>query len=315
MAAPEQKMRVVFMGTPDFAATVLRHVAAWPGCEVVAAYCQPDRPAGRGHKLQPPAVKVLAQELGIPVFQPLNFKDEADRAALAGLRPDALVVAAYGLILPQSVLDIPTIGPFNVHGSLLPQYRGAAPINWAILDGEAETGVSIMYMAKELDAGDVILQKTTPIGEQEDAQTLTARLAELGAQALSEAVEALRNGTAGRTPQDASQQTYASMLSRDMSPIDWNRTARQINCQVRGLIPWPCATAELAGQRFKIYETVLGRETDSAPGTILSAGKQGIEVACGDGRSLYLTQLQAEGGKRMAAAAYLLGHPMEISSN
>ena len=172
-----------------------------------------------------------------------------------------------------------------------------------------------MYMAKELDAGDVILQKTTPIGEQEDAQTLTARLAELGAQALSEAVEALRNGTAGRTPQDAFQQTYASMLSRDMSPIDWNRTARQINCQVRGLIPWPCATAELAGQRFKIYETVLGRETDSAPGTILSAGKQGIEVACGDGRSLYLTQLQAEGGKRMAAAAYLLGHPMEISSN
>ena len=133
MAAPEQKMRVVFMGTPDFAATVLRHVAAWPGCEVAAAYCQPDRPAGRGHKLQPPAVKVLAQELGIPVFQPLNFKDEADRAALAGLRPDALVVAAYGLILPQSVLDIPTIGPFNVHGSLLPQYRGAAPIQRAIM--------------------------------------------------------------------------------------------------------------------------------------------------------------------------------------
>ena len=172
-----------------------------------------------------------------------------------------------------------------------------------------------MYMAKELDAGDVILQKTTPIGEQEDAQALTARLAELGAQALSEAVEALRNGTASRTPQDASRQTYASMLSREMSPIDWNRTARQINCQVRGLIPWPCATTELAGQRFKIYETALGRETAAAPGTVLSAGKQGIEVACGDGRSLYLTQLQAEGGKRMAAAAYLLGHPMEISSN
>ena len=224
-------------------------------------------------------------------------------------------MAAYGKILPEEILNTPPYGSINVHSSLLPKYRGAAPINWAILDGEAETGVSIMYMAKELDAGDVILQKTTPIGEQEDAQTLTARLAELGAQALSEAVEALRNGTAGRTPQDASQQTYASMLSRDMSPIDWNRTARQINCQVRGLIPWPCATAELAGQRFKIYETVLGRETDSAPGTILSAGKQGIEVACGDGRSLYLTQLQAEGGKRMAAAAYLLGHPMEISSN
>ena len=231
------------------------------------------------------------------------------------LAPELIVVAAYGKILPEEILNTPPYGSINVHSSLLPKYRGAAPINWAILDGEAETGVSIMYMAKELDAGDVILQKTTPIGEQEDAQALTARLAELGAQALSEAVEALRNGTASRTPQDASRQTYASMLSREMSPIDWNRTARQINCQVRGLIPWPCATTELAGQRFKIYETALGRETAAAPGTVLSAGKQGIEVACGDGRSLYLTQLQAEGGKRMAAAAYLLGHPMEISSN
>ena len=312
MAAPEQKMRVVFMGTPDFAATVLRHVAAWPGCEVVAAYCQPDRPAGRGHKLQPPAVKVLAQELGIPVFQPLNFKDEADRAALAGLRPDALVVAAYGLILPQSVLDIPTIGPFNVHGSLLPQYRGAAPINWAILNGDETTGVSIMYMAKELDAGDVILQKETPIGPDEDAQALTVRLADLGAEALSEAVAAIGNGTAARTPQDESRQTYASMLTKEMSPIDWTRSAREIDCQVRGLIPWPCAACELAGQRFKVYRTAPGEQTGAAPGTVLSAGKQGIQVACGRGESLYLTEIQAEGGKRMAAASYLLGHPLEV---
>ena len=307
-------MRILFMGTPEFAVASLRRLVE-DGHEICGVFTQPDKPKNRGHKLMFSSVKEYALTQNLPVYQPLKMRDGEAEALVKQLAPELIVVAAYGKILPEEILSTPPYGSINVHSSLLPKYRGAAPINWAILDGEAETGVSIMYMAKELDAGDVILQKTTPIGEQEDAQTLTARLAELGAQALSEAVEALRNGTAGRTPQDASQQTYASMLSRDMSPIDWNRTARQINCQVRGLIPWPCATAELAGQRFKIYETVLGRETDAAPGTILSAGKQGIEVACGDGRSLYLTQLQAEGGKRMAAAAYLLGHPMEISSN
>ena len=307
-------MRILFMGTPEFAVASLRRLVE-DGHEICGVFTQPDKPKNRGHKLMFSPVKEYALTQNLPVYQPLKMRDGEAEALVKQLAPELIVVAAYGKILPEEILNTPPYGSINVHSSLLPKYRGAAPINWAILDGEAETGVSIMYMAKELDAGDVILQKTTPIGEQEDAQTLTARLAELGAQALSEAVEALRNGTAGRTPQDASKQTYASMLSRDMSPIDWNRTARQINCQVRGLIPWPCATAELAGQRFKIYETVLGRETDAAPGTILSAGKQGIEVACGDGRSLYLTQLQAEGGKRMAAAAYLLGHPMEISSN
>ena len=307
-------MRILFMGTPEFAVASLRRLVE-DGHEICGVFTQPDKPKNRGHKLMSSPVKEYALIQNLPVYQPLKMRDGEAEALVKQLAPELIVVAAYGKILPEEILNTPPYGSINVHSSLLPKYRGAAPINWAILDGEAETGVSIMYMAKELDAGDVILQKTTPIGEQEDAQALTARLAELGAQALSEAVEALRNGTAGRTPQDASQQTYSSMLSRDMSPIDWNRTARQINCQVRGLIPWPCATAELAGQRFKIYETVLGRETDSAPGTILSAGKQGIEVACGDGRSLYLTQLQAEGGKRMAAAAYLLGHPMEISSN
>ena len=307
-------MRILFMGTPEFAVASLRRLVE-DGHEICGVFTQPDKPKNRGHKLMFSPVKEYALTQNLPVYQPLKMRDGEAEALVKQLAPELIVVAAYGKILPEEILNTPPYGSINVHSSLLPKYRGAAPINWAILDGEAETGVSIMYMAKELDAGDVILQKTTPIGEQEDAQTLTARLAELGAQALSEAVEALRNGTAGRTPQDASQQTYASMLSWDMSPIDWNRTARQINCQVRGLIPWPCATAELAGQRVKIYETVLGRETDAAPGTILSAGKQGIEVACGDGRSLYLTQLQAEGGKRMAAAAYLLGHPMEISSN
>lgn len=307
-------MRILFMGTPEFAVASLRRLVE-DGHEICGVFTQPDKPKNRGHKLMFSPVKEYALTQNLPVYQPLKMRDGEAEALVKQLAPELIVVAAYGKILPEEILNTPPYGSINVHSSLLPKYRGAAPINWAILDGEAETGVSIMYMAKELDAGDVILQKTTPIGEQEDAQALTARLAELGAQALSEAVEALRNGTASRTPQDASRQTYASMLSREMSPIDWNRTARQINCQVRGLIPWPCATTELAGQRFKIYETALGRETAAAPGTVLSAGKQGIEVACGDGRSLYLTQLQAEGGKRMAAAAYLLGHPMEISSN
>ena len=307
-------MRILFMGTPEFAVASLRRLVE-DGHEICGVFTQPDKPKNRGHKLTFSPVKEYALTQNLPVYQPLKMRDGEAEALVKQLAPELIVVAAYGKILPEEILNTPPYGSINVHSSLLPKYRGAAPINWAILDGEAETGVSIMYMAKELDAGDVILQKTTPIGEQEDAQALTARLAELGAQALSEAVEALRNGTASRTPQDASRQTYASMLSREISPIDWNRTARQINCQVRGLIPWPCATTELAGQRFKIYETALGRETAAAPGTVLSAGKQGIEVACGDGRSLYLTQLQAEGGKRMAAAAYLLGHPMEISSN
>lgn len=307
-------MRILFMGTPEFAVASLRRLVE-DGHEICGVFTQPDKPKNRGHKLTFSPVKEYALTQNLPVYQPLKMRDGEAEALVKQLAPELIVVAAYGKIIPEEILNTPPYGSINVHSSLLPKYRGAAPINWAILDGEAETGVSIMYMAKELDAGDVILQKTTPIGEQEDAQALTARLAELGAQALSEAVEALRNGTASRTPQDASRQTYASMLSREMSPIDWNRTARQINCQVRGLIPWPCATTELAGQRFKIYETALGRETAAAPGTVLSAGKQGIEVACGDGRSLYLTQLQAEGGKRMAAAAYLLGHPMEISSN
>ena len=307
-------MRILFMGTPEFAVASLRRLVE-DGHEICGVFTQPDKPKNRGHKLMFSPVKEYALTQNLPVYQPLKMRDGEAEALVKQLAPELIVVAAYGKILPEEILNTPPYGSINVHSSLLPKYRGAAPINWAILDGEAETGVSIMYMAKELDAGDVILQKTTPIGEQEDAQTLTARLAELGAQALFFNDTATTEIYTGRTPQDASQQTYASMLSREMSPIDWNRTARQINCQVRGLIPWPCATAELAGQRFKIYETVLGRETDSAPGTILSAGKQGIEVACGDGRSLYLTQLQAEGGKRMAAAAYLLGHPMEISSN
>ena len=304
-------MRILFMGTPDFAVVSLKRLVE-DGHDICGVFTQPDKPKNRGHKLAFSPVKEYALSQNLAVYQPLKMRDGEAMSIVEELAPELIVVAAYGKILPEDILNYPKYGSINVHSSLLPKYRGAAPINWAILDGEAETGVSIMYMAKELDAGDVILQKTTAISREEDALTLTARLAELGAEALAEAVEALKNETASRTPQDGSRQTYASMLSKEMSPIDWNRSSRAIDCQVRGLIPWPCASTELAGQRFKVYRTAPGQKTDKAPGTILAAGKKGIEVACGDGMSLFIIELQAEGGKRMAASAYLLGHPIQI---
>ena len=304
-------MRILFMGTPDFAVASLKRLVE-DGHEICGVFTQPDKPKNRGHKLAFSPVKEYAITQNLDVYQPLKMRDGEAMAIVESLAPEMIVVAAYGKILPEDILNYPKYGSINVHSSLLPKYRGAAPINWAILDGEAETGVTIMYMAKELDAGDVILQKTTPISDEEDALQLTIRLAQLGADALSEAVKALDSGSATRTPQDHEKHTYASMLSKEMSPIDWNRSAREIDCQVRGLIPWPCATTELAGTRFKVYRTVPGSKTDKAPGTILCAGKKGIEVACGDGKSLLITELQAEGGKRMAAGAYLLGHPIQI---
>ena len=305
-------MRVVFMGTPAFGAAVLRRLVEdeW---DVTAAYTQPDKPKNRGMKLTASPVKEYAVTAGIPVYQPVSCRDEAVLAELRGLEPDVIVVAAYGKILPQALLDIPKTAIINVHSSLLPQYRGAAPINWAILNGDSETGVSVQYMVRELDAGDILLSKTTPIGPDEDASQLYDRLALLGGEAASEALTRLRDGTAGRTPQVyGPQYQYASMLSREMSPMDWTRPAQALKDQVRGLVPWPCATTDVAGARWKVFAARVGGETAEAPGTVLSAGKAGIEVACGDGRSLFITELQADGGKRMKAADYLRGHPIKI---
>ncbi len=297
------------MGTPDFAVPSLEALVAG-GHEVIGVFTQPDKPKNRGHKMTFSPVKECAISLELPVFQPLSMREDAAAELVRGLAPELIVVAAYGQILPERVLNIPRYGSINVHSSLLPKYRGAAPINWAILNGETVTGVTIMYMAKKLDAGDIILSRETEIGPEEDALELTARLAELGAEALSEAVRRLENGTAKRTPQDHSAYTYAPMLGKELSSIDWTRSARQIHDQVRGLIPWPCAKTELAGATVKVYRTAAGAPTDKAPGTILSASKKGIEVACGDGRSLLITELQPEGGRRMEAAAYLAGHPV-----
>ena len=301
-------MRVVFMGTPDIAATCLKKIIE-DGMDVVAVYTQPDRPKGRGMKMVFSAVKEVAISHNLPVFQPEHFREEETVEQLRALQPDVLAVVAYGRILPQRVLDIPKLGCINIHASLLPQYRGSAPYQWAVLDGLTETGVSAQYMAAKMDAGDVIGVAKTPIGENETAGQLLDRLAVLGADLLRDTLRQVENGTAVATKQDESAVTYAPMLDKSMCPIDFTKSARQIHNQVRGLHPWPVATMELKGQRFKVHETrVLDRS--GKPGEILELNKQGLVIACGDG-AIEIRQLQAEGGKRMAAPDYFRGHPLE----
>lgn len=304
-------MRILFMGTPDFAVESLRGLIE-AGHNVCGVFTQPDKPKNRGMKLAFSPVKEYALTQNLTVYQPKNMRDGEALSIVESLQPELIVVAAYGRILPEEILNTPRFGSINVHSSLLPRYRGAAPINWAILDGCSETGVTIMYMARKLDAGDVIHTVKTAIDPDETALELTERLAKLGAAALVETVDMIKNGTASRTPQDESAQTYAPMLTRALSPIDWNHSARRIHDQVRGLIPWPCATTEVGGKKIKVFKTEQGSATAARPGTVVAAGKQGIEIACGDSKTLRITQLQAEGGKRMAAADYLRGHPVQV---
>ena len=304
-------MRILFMGTPDFAVASLKRLVE-DGHDVCGVFTQPDKPKNREHKMAFSPVKEYALTVGIPVYQPVKLRDGEALHLVEELAPELIVVAAYGRILPEDILNTPPYGSINVHSSILPKYRGAAPINWAILNGDSVTGVTIMYMAKELDAGDVILCRETAIDPDEDAQMLTARLAALGADALAEAVERLHDGTAVRLPQDHSAYTYAPMLDRSLSPLDFSKSARQLHDQVRGLIPWPCASMTLDGKNVKIYRTAVGGETALAAGKIAEAGKQGLAIACGDGRLLRILELQAEGGKRMAAADYLRGHPVQV---
>ena len=292
------------MGTPDFARTILERLVT-DGHEICGVFTQPDKPRNR-NKVTPSTVKEYALTKNLPVFQPVTMRDGTALEDLKALAPDLAVVAAYGRILPEEILSLPPMGCINVHASILPKYRGAAPINWAILNGDKETGVTIMHMAKECDAGDMILVKKQPIRPDETAEELFSDLAALGADAISEAIEQIRNGTAQRVPQDAEQATHAPMLSRELSPIDWTRSSTQIINQIRGLIPWPCAAASVLGANTKIFRAVPLGETKDAPGT-LRAVKKGIEAACGDGKSILITELQQEGGKRMAANAFLNG--------
>ena len=304
-------MRVVFMGTPDIAATCLKKILE-TGHDVVAVYTQPDRPKNRGMKLAFSPVKEVAVAQEIPVFQPENFREEETVEQLRALQPDVVAVVAYGRILPQSVLDIPPMGCINIHASLLPAYRGSAPYQWAVLDGLTETGVTAMYLCREMDAGDMIDTAKTPIGENETAGELLDRLAVLGADLLGKTLCAIREGTAQRTPQDHSKATYAPMLDKTMCPIDFTKTAQQIHDHVRGMNPWPVATMEHKGKRFKVYETaVLAEKTEKIPGTVIELTKKGLKMACGQG-VIEIRVLQAEGGKRMAAPDYFRGHPQDL---
>ena len=303
-------MRIVFMGTPDFAVPSLKALAG-AGHEIVGVFTQPDKPKNRGMKLQPPPVKELALALGLPVYQPAKMRDGEALGILQELKPELIAVAAYGKILPVDILELPRLGCVNVHSSLLPKYRGAAPINWAVLNGEDETGVTIMYMAEGMDTGDILAQAKTPIDINENAAQLFDRLAEMGAELLVETVKNLEAGTVRRVPQDDALSSHAPMLSREQSPMDWDKTARQLHDQVRGLYPWPAATAALDGIRCKILRTALsGETTNKAPGTVLQADKKGLRIACGDGGVLDILELQPDGKKAMAAPAFLLGHPI-----
>ena len=301
-------MKVVFMGTPDIAATCLKKILA-DGFQIVGVYTQPDRPKGRGMKMVFSPVKEVAIANSIPVFQPENFRDEKCVEQLKALQPDVVAVVAYGRILPQRVLDLVPNGFINIHASVLPQYRGSAPYQWAVLDGLPETGVSAQFMVHKMDAGDVVGVSKTPIGPDETAGELLDRLAVLGADLLSETLSKYEKKELIPVPQDESQVTMAPMLDKSMCPIDWTKTAREIHNKVRGLHPWPVATMELKGQKFKVHATriVSGH---GEPGKILGLTKTGLVIACADG-AIAVTSLQAEGGKRMAAPDYFRGHPLE----
>ena len=300
-------MRVVFMGTPDIAATCLKRILA-DGFEVVGVYTQPDRPKGRGMKLTASPVKEVALEAGIPVFQPESFREDETVEELKALKPDICAVVAYGRILPQKVLDVPGLGCINIHASLLPKYRGSAPYQWAVLNGEKETGVTAMYLCREMDAGDMIDRVKTLIGENETAGELLDRLAVLGAELLSKTLTRFTQGKVPAQKQDESQVSFAPMLEKTMCPIDWGKTAQQVHDHVRGLQPWPVATMELNGIPFKVHETRIVSGT-GAPGTVLGLTKTGLVIACGEG-AVEVRVLQAQGGKRMNAPDYFRGHPL-----
>jgi len=306
-------MRLVFMGTPAFAAACLAAVLETEH-EVVGVYTKPDTPKNRGMKLIPSEVKLLAQAHGIPVYQPNSFREDAVVEELRALAPELIIAVAYGKILPQRVLDIPPLGCINIHGSILPALRGSAPVQWAVLQDLPETGVTAMYLNAGMDEGDIIDVRTTPIGENETAGELMERLAPIGAALLKDTLAAIAAGTVSRRPQDPALASYAPMLSKELSPIDWSRPARAILAQIRGLNPWPAATATLGGVEFKIWEArPFETENRAAPGALLALTKKGLAVACGDG-ALLITRLQAPGGKAMPAADYFRGHPLEINN-
>lgn len=305
-------MKLVFMGTPNIAKTCLEKICD-TGHNVIAVYTKPDTPKNRGMKMAMSPVKEYALSKDIPVYQPQSFRDEAVVEELRQLQPDLIVAVAYGKILPQNVLDLPTHGCINMHASILPELRGAGPVQWSILNHCKETGITAMYMSAGMDEGDMIEIRKTPIDPMETGAELMDRLAVIAAQLACDTIDSIANGTVTRTQQDHSKATYAPMLDKTLSPIDWTQSVTYVIDQVRGLIPWPVATTTIQGKNFKIFRVEDCKKTTNAPaGQLLALTKKGLEIACGDGQVAMITQLQAEGGKRMAAVDYFRGHPIEI---
>lgn len=305
-------MRIVFMGTPDFASASLKKLID-ERFDVVGVFTQPDKPKGRGMELCASPVKELALENGLPLFQPVKMRDGTALAQIKALEPDILVVVAYGRILPDDILAVPKYGAINVHGSLLPKYRGAAPIQWAVLNGDKITGVTTMYLASEMDTGDIIYTAETEIGEYETSGELFDRLKDMGAELLVKTLRDIDAGIAPRTPQDHSKASYVTMLDKSICPIDWNKTPREVLKHIYGLQPWPVATMELEGKTVRVFAAkYTDGKTEKVPGAVVSTDKGGLEIACADGETLLITELQAPGKKRMGAEDYLRGHQIKV---
>ena len=302
-------MRVVFMGTPDFAVDCL-DILVEKGHEVVGVFSQPDKPQGRKQIMTPPAVKARALELGLDVYQPVSFKDGEAAELLEKLAPELIVVVAYGKLIPQRVLDIPKYGCINVHASLLPKLRGAAPIQWSVINGEKETGVTTMQLDAGLDTGDILLVKKTDIEPNETSGELFDRLKVLGAELLVETIDAILDGTLNPIKQDDSQSTYASMLDKSLSPVDWTKTAQQVHDHIRGLEPWPVATTVINEKIVKLYGSRLAGSYNKQAGEVVKADSEFV-VCCGDGNAVSITQLQAQGKNKLNAADFLRGFKIE----
>ena len=305
--------KIVFMGTPEFAVPTLKNLIKGPD-NVVAVVTQPDKPKGRGRKLQPPPVKVVAQEAGIKVFQPLKASSPEFIEEIRSLDPDLLIVAAYGQILKQDLLDVPKIMPINVHGSILPKYRGAAPIQWAILNGDEETGITIMKMDAGMDTGPILLQRSIPIGEDETFGELYQRMADLGGELLLEALEGLRKGQIKPIPQPEEGITYAPFITKDMCLVDWSKPAKEISCLIRGLDPVPSAYTFLKGERLRLYRPFIAPNnqdsSDHLPGSVVAVVPEGLIIATGQGL-LGIKEVQLAGKKRMDVASFVQGRKIE----
>lgn len=301
-------MKILFMGTPDFAVPCMRALID-AGFEVCGAVTQPDKPKGRGHRLMPPPVKVCAEENNIPVFQPETLKDKALLSVLEELEPDLIAVVAYGKLLPEYVLNFPKYGCVNVHGSLLPKYRGAAPIQRCVIDGEKVTGVTTMYMEKGLDTGDMIYKSETEIKPDETCGELHDRLSKMGAELLVKTIRSIEDGSAPREKQDDDKACYAAMISKETGHIDWNRSAEEILNLIRGTNPWPISYTIYNEETLKIYRARLGGDCFGEPGCFRIRGKK-LEISCGSG-CIEAAEIQLKGGKRMTAESFLNGHRLD----